>query len=118
MPNKSAHVKLNSAGKKFFGTSKTKMRIVVTERPVSLSGGYWQDGSRDEYHGLMLSGARQSLKYPTSPMEYGGGTAPDVMPTEDMAIIQGGTFLGKPATLTAYVVGDMDKWVMGEVIGV
>jgi hypothetical protein len=114
---KSALVKLSSAGKKFFGTTKTKMRITVTERPVTLSGGYWQDGSRDEYWGLMLSGARQALKYPTSPREYGGGEPTQVMPTEDMAVIQGGTFLGKPATLSAYVVGDMDKWIMGEVIG-
>lgn len=101
--DQSLTITLTSQGKRFWGTKKRTMRIVVVDHPVTLSDGYWQDGSRDEYFGKLKSGQVVALTYPTTPREYGGGVAPSIMPTDDLAVVRTGIFCGKPVGLTAYV---------------
>lgn len=111
MPFNQEHViTLTAAGKKFWGTKKKSIRLVLVSKPVELWGGYWQDGSREEYFGKTKSGQVVALSYPTTPREYGGGIAPFVMPTEDMAVCRTGVFCGKPVGITAYVTS-LTGWV-------
>ena len=102
---------LTPAGKKFWGTKKKTMRLVVVDHPVELGGGYWDGGSRDEYFGKAKSGQVVALSYPTTPREYGGGVAPSVMPTDTLAVVRTGVFCGKPIGLTAYVTS-LEGWAV------
>ena len=101
--------KLTSVGKRFFGTRKNSMRVIVVDKPVELNGGYWDGGSRDCYFGLTKSGTQVTLSYPTAPPQFGGGTPPGVLPTKDLAICKSGTFCGKDAGVTAYVTS-LEDW--------
>lgn len=94
--------KLTSLGKKVLGTRKTTCCVIVTDKPVSLYGGYWDGGSRNVYWGMNKDGVAKSLSYPTAPPQFGGGKEPDVMPTEDLVIAQGGTFCGKDRQVWFY----------------
>jgi hypothetical protein len=114
-------IKLTAAGKKFWGTKRNHMTIVVVDKPVELFGGYWDGGSRNEYWGFTKSGSQVPLSYPTSPREFGGGEPGSVMPTDQMAVVRGGVFCGKVSFLSAYV-NKIDEWLRpehgGEVNGV
>lgn len=103
-------IMLTATGKRHFGTRKRSIRVCVTDAPVTLHGGYWDGGSRSEYWGMLKSGTRVTLNYPTAPPQFGGGQPPSVMPTDDMAIVQGGVFCGKESFLTVYVT-KMEGWV-------
>jgi hypothetical protein len=102
-------IKLSSVGKKFFNTKKNTLRIVVTDHPVEMNDGYWSGGSRSEYYGMTKSGSQVPLSYPTAPREFGGGEPTKVMPTDDMAVVQGGCFCGKTRQLWVYV-NKIDGW--------
>jgi hypothetical protein len=104
--------KLTSKGKKFFGTKKNTVRVVAmgADGKVTLSGGYWDGGSREEYSTLTKNGRMGMVNYPTTPREFGGGDAPTVALTDGIAIVKGGVFLGKVAGLTLYVTSH-DGWV-------
>lgn len=101
---------LTPAGKRRFGTRKQTIRVIVTDKPVELNGGYWDGGSRSEYWGMLKSGTRVTLQYPTAPPQFGGGAPGSVMPTDDMAVIRGGVFCGKESGLTVYV-NKLDGWM-------
>ena len=104
-------IKLTAAGKRFWNTKKQTMRLVVVDSAIELSNGYWQEGSRDEYRGQTKSGSIVQMQYPTTPREYGGGVAPSVMPTADMAIVRFGISSGKVMAPTAYVTS-IDGWIV------
>jgi hypothetical protein len=103
-------IKLTTAGKKFWGTRKTTMRIVLIDKPVSLGGGYWDGGSRDSYYGKSLGGSEYPLSYPTAPPQFGGGVAPEILPVLGEAICKSAIFRGKDAGVTAYVTC-LDGWM-------
>lgn len=109
----SHRIKLTSAGKKFWGTKKNHMTIIVVNTPVELYGGYWDGGSRNEYWNLTQNGGHMMLNYPTSPREYGGGEPPKILPAVNEAIVQGGVFCGKVSGLIAYVT-KLDGWMHPE----
>jgi hypothetical protein len=102
-------IKLTSTGKKFFGTKKNTLRLVVVDKPVELYGGYWNGGSRNEYRGLTKSGSTVDFSYPTTPREYGGGEAPSIPMTDDLAVIVDGVFCGKTRHLTVYI-NKLEGW--------
>lgn len=101
---------LTSAGKKHFGTRKQSIRIIVTDQPVELNGGYWDGGSRSEYWGMQKTGSRTRLSYPTAPPQFGGGAPGSVMPTDEVAVVRGGVFCGNESGLTVYV-NKLDSWM-------
>lgn len=103
-------IRLTNAGKRFWVTKKNSMRFVVTDKPVSLYGGYWDGGSRDEYCGYTKSGNVVPLAYPTAPPQFGGGPAPDVSLTDNLAVVHGGVFCGKIRALTVYV-NKLEGWM-------
>ena len=102
---------LTSTGKRHFGTRKQSLRVIVTDGPVEMSGGYWDGGSRSEYHGMTKSGSRVALSYPTAPPQFGGGSPGSVAPTDDMSVVRGGVFCGKESGLTVYV-NKLDGWML------
>lgn len=104
-------IKLTTAGKKFWRTKKTTMRLVETDRAVSLDNGYWDGGTRDEYYAQRSSGQTSPLTYPTAPPQFGGGLVPAVMPQADVAIIATGIFRGEQKGITAYVLKASD-WML------
>ncbi len=93
---------LTAAGKKFWGTKKSKVRVTVTDRPVRTYGGYWSGGSRSEWWLHRMSGAIMcGLSVRTDPFDSSGD--PEYTPTKDTAVVQGGISEGKPSTLGIYV---------------
>jgi hypothetical protein len=102
-------INLTKAGKAFWGTKKNSMRFVVTDKPVSLHGGYWDGGSREEYHAVGKSGSVLPLSYPTAPPQFGGGEAPSVALNDAFAIVRGGVFCGKVSHLSVYVT-KLEGW--------
>lgn len=103
-------VTLTKAGKKFWGTKKNSLRFVVTDQPVTLSGGYWDGGSRDEYHGMTKTGT-VALAYPTDPPQFGGGQPTSFLPSDNLAIVHGGVFCGNTRALTVYVA-KLEDWFL------
>lgn len=70
---------------------------------VSLSGGYWDGGSRTEWFGIRPDGSRYALTYPTAPPQFGGGKVPTVKVTDRDLVARGGSFAAKPVTLSFFV---------------
>jgi hypothetical protein len=103
-------IKLTSSGKKFWGTKKNHLTIIVIDKPVEMNAGYWDGGSRDEYSGKTKSGGVVALSYPTSPREYGGGEPTSIMPNDNLAVVVGGVFCGNVRGLTVYV-NKLDGWI-------
>lgn len=82
---------------------KRKVTFRVTDS-VTLSGGYWSGGSRTEWFGVQPNGARFPLTYPTNPPQFAGGGKPPVFKITDIKwVAEGGSFGGKPSSLTFYV---------------
>lgn len=82
---------------------------VGDNQSVTLSGGYWDGGSRTEWFGLRPDGSRFPLTYPTNPPQYGGGKPPSVKITDTQLVARGGSFASKPTTLTFYVTEKVAK---------
>lgn len=105
----SEEIILTAAGKKFWGTKKNGLRVIITDKPVRTYGGYWSGGSRSEWWMQRKSGgALTGLSVRTNPFDSGGD--PEYTPTADAAIVQGGTFNGKPSTLTVYITSK-EGWI-------
>jgi hypothetical protein len=101
---------LTKAGKKFWGTKKKTMRLVVTNNPVELSGCYWDGGSRDEYFAVTRSGSKRPLEATGCP-GFDHRPVRSVTPTDEVAVVHGGIFCGKEMKLTAYVT-TFDGWII------
>ncbi len=89
--------------KKAFPSYRKRRVTFRVANSVSLSGGFWDGGSRTEWFGVRSDGRRTPLTYPTAPPQFGGGKVPTFKITDDMWVAQGGTSLGKPASLTFHV---------------
>lgn len=82
---------------------KQKAYLIVSER-VTLSGTYWDGGSRSTYTAIDLATGRNAGAPQYAPPQFGGPrTAPEVDLPSDVAIVETGTFCGKTATATVYV---------------
>ena len=82
---------------------KQKAFLFVSER-VTLSGTYWDGGSRSEYTAVNLTTGRSAGAPQYAPPQFGGPrTAPEVDLPPDVSIVETGTFCGKTATATIYI---------------
>lgn len=71
---------------------------------VTLSGTYWDGGSRSTYTAVNLSTGRNSGAPQYDPPQFGGPrTDPRVSIPEGVAIVQTGIFCGKTATAFVYL---------------
>jgi hypothetical protein len=78
--------------------------IIHVTAGIELSGGSWSGGSRSTYTGVTLHGTHVPLRYPTSPVEFGGSSSPEVVLTPEFVILEAGTFAGKPSTVTIHAL--------------
>ena len=106
----SEEIILTPAGKRFWGTKKKALRVIVTEKPVRTYGGYWSSGSISYWHlqHKHAASARTFLRVKSDP--FSGETDPEYTPTADTAVVQGGVFNGKESSLSVYVTSK-DGWV-------
>ena len=88
----------------FPGYRKHKAIIRACES-ITLSGGYWDGGSRTTYSAATLAGQDIPLRYNTAPAMFNGG-APDrvVVLEPGVVVLSAGTFCGKPATVTLHAL--------------
>lgn len=92
------------------GITKKHKVFVSTQREgdtVSSFGSWWDGGSKSDFYQLCLTtGRRLPLSYSSNPPEFGGKIV-DFPLQKGYAIVQAGTFCGKPATPHLYIlVGD------------
>jgi hypothetical protein len=70
----------------------------------TLSGTYWDGGSRSTYHAVDISTGRVLPAPQYNPPQFGGPrTDPTVDIPDGVAIVRTGVFCGKTATATVYV---------------
>jgi len=80
---------------------KTILRVCDS---VTLSGTYWDGGSRSSYTAVDLATGRSKGAPQYDPPQFGGpSTAPRVSIPEGVAIVQTGIFCGKTATAFIYL---------------
>jgi hypothetical protein len=94
-------ITLTAAGKKFWGTKKATLRVVVTDKPVRTYGGYWSGGSISYWRVQTKNGTANPVPCKTNPFD--GGADPEYTPSQDIAVVQSGVFNGKPGLVTVYV---------------
>ena len=83
------------------GMTKKRSVRVYPRDSISLDNGYWSGGSRTTYSLIRIEdGARLPLSYPTSP--FSATPVPIHQIAPGTAVIVGGTFCGKEATMTVY----------------
>jgi hypothetical protein len=85
----------------------SRKRKAVMARPttaVTLSGTYWDSGSRDSYYLVNLVTRGVVPLEHQSPMQFGGPRqGPQQLLEPGYAVIQAGVFCGKPATPVVYL---------------
>jgi|ETNvirnome_6_100_1030635.scaffolds.fasta_scaffold13441_4 hypothetical protein len=84
---------------------KRSVFVSVTASPVACTGTMWQGGSRSSWHELPLAGG--FLSTPTyvgegTPLPF-GNVQRNAQPRVGVAIVEMGTFCGKPATPHIYL---------------
>lgn len=97
------HPALSAFLRRAFPSYRKHKAIIRPSQSVTLSGGYWDGGSRSSYFGATLAGTEVPLRYNTAPAQFNGG-APDrsVLLDSDLVVLEAGTFCGKPATVTLF----------------
>lgn len=71
---------------------------------VTLSGTYWDGGSRDTYTAVNLANFTRNTSPQFAPPQFGGPReAPRIELPDDVVIVRTGTFCGKKATAHVYV---------------
>ena len=101
-------ITLTAAGKKFWGTKKTKARVTVTDKPVRCYGAYWSGGSKNEWWTCNHQGRTNHIDS-VGPAPFDTRPEPEVAPTADIAVVQGGICNGKTSSLGIYVTSK-DGW--------
>ena len=85
-------------------TYKKTKAFVFTRESVTLSGTYWDGGSRSTYTAVELATGRNKGAPQYAPPQFGGPRqSPEVQIPHDVAIVETGVFCGKTATATVYV---------------
>jgi hypothetical protein len=101
--------KLGRNAKKFFGTRKTTINVVVVENPsVRLVNTYWDGGSRNTYYAITKSGIQQGVNYSTNPPQF-RGTESTFEVTDTLALVEAPIFCGKEMPLRIFVKS-LDGW--------
>jgi len=93
-------VKLTKDGKRFWKclTNKTKVFVEETDKPQTLYGGYWDEGSKNDWFLVTKTGKTTPLATPGCP-GYDPRPVPVMTIPDDCAIVQGGIDRGNPSTL-------------------
>lgn len=85
----------------------SKKRKAILARPtekVTISGSYWDGGSRSDYFLIDLRTMHATPIAGVAPMQFGGPKEDPVVNLEPhQAVVCAGTFCGKPATPTVYL---------------
>jgi hypothetical protein len=85
--------------------------FVEFQETVQCTGTYWDGGSRYSYHHLTPKGKFEQIPCPTAPPQHGGDDAPTEAVRPGQAIVQLGTFCGKPSFPTVYIrAEDAEVW--------
>ena len=81
-----------------------KHKVIVSRvTSVTLDGGYWDDGSRSVWSQHGIDGNNlPALRYPTAPVQFGGGQPPQFTIPAGTIVADCGTFCGKQATLSLH----------------
>lgn len=88
------------------GSRKKHAFLHVTDK-VTLSGTYWDGGSRSEYYAVQLATMQKLAAPHYDPPQFGGPTkSPQVEIPKGVIIVESGIFCGKPATPVIYVRPD------------
>jgi hypothetical protein len=90
-----------------FPSYKKHQAIIHTADSVSLSGTYWDGGSRSTYVAVDLETRRSKGAPQYNPPQFGGPkVVPEVSLPNGIVIVEGGTFCGKTATVTIFIRPD------------
>ena len=90
-----------------FPDYRKKSAFLSAATDVTLSGTYWDGGSRNEYAAIDLATGRNAGAPQYDPPQFGGPrTDPRVQLPVGVAIVRAGTFCGKPATAHVYLHPD------------
>lgn len=85
-------------------TYRKREASILAREHCTISGTYWDEGSRSTYHAVDLRTMRQLPAPQYNPPQFGGpATDPTVAIPEGVAIVETGIFQGKPATARVYV---------------
>lgn len=85
-------------------SKKRKAMVAPRTDKVSLSGTFWDSGSRSDYYLVNLETMRAQPLAGVAPMQFGGPKDDPVHPLlPGFAIVQAGTFCGRPATPVVYL---------------
>jgi hypothetical protein len=84
-------------------SKKRKAILASPTEKVTISGSYWDGGSRSEYFLVDLHTMRATPIPGVAPVQFGGPREdPVVNLAPHQAVVCAGTFCGKPATPTVY----------------
>ena len=88
----------------------SKKRKAIVSRPtteVSITGSYWDGGSRSDYFLIHIESKTVTPIAGVAPVQFGGPKEDPVQKIEPgYAVVCAGTFCGKPATPTVYLRPD------------
>jgi len=88
----------------------SKKRKAIIARPcteVRISGSYWDGGSRSDYFLVHIASKTVTPIAGVAPMQFGGPKEDPIQKIEPgYAVIEAGTFCGKPSTPTIYLRPD------------
>jgi hypothetical protein len=98
------HPALANFMRRAFPSYRKHKAIIRATAGLTLSGAYWSGGSRSTYTGVTLHGTHVPLNYSTTPVEFGGNPATEVLLTPDFVILESGTFNGKPSTVMIHAL--------------
>lgn len=96
LANNAAVKKLVLAADPAYRKHKASLNVADT---MTLSGTYWDGGSRSTYTAVDIATGRASTAEQFAPPQFNGpSAAPRVAIPDGIAIVETGTFCGKPAT--------------------
>lgn len=95
---------------KTVGSRKRKAMVSRHSCNVTLSGTYWDSGSRSSYSLVDLNTMQVQPQAHHAPVQFGGPREdPVIVLLPHQAVVKTGTFLGKPATPVVFLHPDCDK---------
>ena len=87
--------------------SRKRTAYISQKNPVTISGTYWDGGSRSEYYQVDIRTGRAQSLGSVAPPQFGGPAADPVVTIEPgSAIVRVGIFLGRPVVPTVYLPTD------------
>lgn len=89
-----------------FGGYRKRDCYVIVSTSCSLTGTYWDGGSRSSYVAVDLATCRSTGAPQYDPPQFGGPSTPHVELPLGVAIVKGGISCGKPATAVIYIHPD------------